>query len=93
MAQVKPSVTLLEYTPNPERTIALAAKLCYSDATIANLKEGLDDENAAKFIARLRSFGHASPFESSRADYQTQNSFFQRQVPKIRGRQQSWYYF
>lgn len=63
MAQVKPSVTLLEYTPNPERTIALAAKLCYSDATIANLKEGLDDDNAAKFIARLRSFGHASPFE------------------------------
>ena len=31
MPQVKPSVKLLEYTPNPERTIALAAKLCYSD--------------------------------------------------------------
>lgn len=63
MAQVKPSVKLLEYTPNPERTIALAAKLCYSDATIANLQEGLDDSNVEKFIQRLRSFGHASPFE------------------------------
>ena len=63
MPQVKPSVKLLEYTPNPERTIALAAKLCYSDATIENLQEGLDKSDVQKFIERLRSFGHASPFE------------------------------
>ncbi|MDE6188740.1 MAG: FAD-dependent thymidylate synthase [Clostridia bacterium] len=63
MPQVKPSVTLLEYTPNPERTVALAAKLCYSDATIENLQEGLDKSDITKFIERLRSFGHASPFE------------------------------
>ncbi|MDE6372822.1 MAG: FAD-dependent thymidylate synthase [Clostridia bacterium] len=63
MPQVKPSVKLLEYTPNPERTIALAAKLCYSDATIENLQEGLDKSDITKFIERLRSFGHASPFE------------------------------
>ena len=63
MPQVKPSVKLLEYTPNPERTIALAAKLCYSDATIENLQEGLDRSDVTKFIERLRSFGHASPFE------------------------------
>ena len=63
MPQVKPNVTLLEYTPNPERTIALAAKLCYSDATIDNLMDGLNDEKVSKLIARLRSFGHASPFE------------------------------
>ena len=63
MPQVKPSVKLLEYTPNPERTVALAAKLCYSDATIENLQEGLDKGDVNKFIERLRSFGHASPFE------------------------------
>lgn len=63
MPQVKPSVKLLEYTPNPERTIALAAKLCYSDATIENLQDGLDKSDVNKFIERLRSFGHASPFE------------------------------
>lgn len=63
MPQVKPSVKLLEYTPNPERTIALAAKLCYSDATIENLQEGLGKSDVNKFIERLRSFGHQSPFE------------------------------
>ena len=63
MPQVKPKVTLLEHTPNPERTVALAAKLCYSDATIENLQEGLDKSDINKFIERLRSFGHASPFE------------------------------
>ena len=52
MPQVKPSVKLLEYTPNPERTIALAAKLCYSDATIENLQEGLDKSDVQKFIER-----------------------------------------
>ena len=50
MPQVKPKVTLLEYTPNPERTVALAAKLCYSDATIENLQEGLDKSDINKFI-------------------------------------------
>ena len=35
---VKPKVTLLRYTPEPEKTVALAAKLCYSDLDIDKLK-------------------------------------------------------
>ena len=35
-------VTLIGYTPTPERMIAAAAKLCYSDSSAADLLEGLD---------------------------------------------------
>lgn len=63
MAAVKPKVELLNYTNNPEGTIALAAKLCYSDSDISGLSEGIKNADIEKFIARLVSMGHFSPFE------------------------------
>ena len=56
-------VTLLNCTPNPEETIAMAAKLCYSASEIEDLKNGLTEENIEKFIDRLVKLGHESPFE------------------------------
>ncbi len=56
-------VTLLAYTPNPEKTIACAAKLCYSPATIDTVYDGLTDEKAADFVDMLSSIGHQSPIE------------------------------
>ena len=32
-----PKVTLLTYTPDPEKTVASAAKLCYSSSNIEDL--------------------------------------------------------
>ncbi|HEY8390563.1 MAG TPA: FAD-dependent thymidylate synthase [Clostridia bacterium] len=61
--QVKPKVTLLKYTPEPEQTIALAAKLCYSDFDIDQLKEKVDASDTAKFINMLIKMGHLSPIE------------------------------
>ena len=46
-----PTVTLLAYTPNPEKTVASAAKLCYSSSTIKDLRDGLTDEKAADFVS------------------------------------------
>lgn len=63
MPQVKPKVELLKFTPDPEEVVALAAKLCYSDADIADLKRGVEEKDVSKFIERLASFGHASPLE------------------------------
>lgn len=63
MPAVKPLVTLLEYTTHPEMTVAKAAKLCYSDSTIEEIGEKLTEEDTAKFIRRLASFGHQSPVE------------------------------
>ena len=63
MPQVKPKVVLLQHTPNPEQVVALSAKLCYSDADIMDLKEGVEEKDVSKFIARLVSMGHLSPIE------------------------------
>ena len=56
-------VTLLNHSPNPEKMIAMAAKLCYSPSEIEDLKNGLTKEKTEKFIDRLVKLGHESPLE------------------------------
>ena len=56
-------VTLLAYTPQPEQTVAAAAKLCYSPATVEQVREGLTEEKAASFVEMLAEIGHESPIE------------------------------
>lgn len=58
-----PTVTLISYTPNPERTVAAAAKLCYSAANIDGIFEGLTPEKTADFVKMLADIGHESPIE------------------------------
>lgn len=56
-------VKLIEHTPNPEKVIASAAKLCYSASSVEDILEGLDEESVESFLQRLMSYGHASPIE------------------------------
>ncbi len=56
-------VTLLQHTPDPEKIVAAAAKLCYSDSGVENILDGLDNEKTEKFLNMLMSLGHASPIE------------------------------
>lgn len=56
-------VTLLSHTPESEKVIATAAKLCYSSSDIETLQDGLDDEKVTKFINMLMELGHESPIE------------------------------
>ena len=58
-----PKVVLLAHTPMPEKTVASAAKLCYSASTIEGIMDGLTDEKAASFVEMLAQIGHASPIE------------------------------
>ncbi len=58
-----PNVTLISHTPEPERTVAAAAKLCYSDCGAEELLDGLTDERAGKFVRMLGELGHDSPLE------------------------------
>lgn len=58
-----PKVMLLAYTPDPEKAIACAAKLCYSSSDISSLRDGLTDEKAASFVEMLSEIGHESPIE------------------------------
>ena len=56
-------VQLIAHTNDPEKTIAAAAKLCYSDAHIETLLDGLTPEKTEAFLQRLNDVGHASPIE------------------------------
>jgi len=63
MPQVKPKIELLCSTASPEQIIALAAKLCYSSADIAELKKGVSQSDISKYVKTLISMGHLSPIE------------------------------
>ena len=56
-------IKILAHTPNPERAIALAGKLCYSQVGIDELNDKISDEQVEKFIKKLSDMGHMSPFE------------------------------
>lgn len=56
-------VKLIAYTPEPEKVVAAAAKLCYSNARIDTLIEGLTPEKSRDFVKMLASMGHESPTE------------------------------
>ncbi len=60
---VTPKAELLRYTHNPEETIALSAKLCYSSSSPSELLEKISDSDTAKFIKMLKKMGHLSTFE------------------------------
>lgn len=56
-------VNLISYTPEPEKVVSCAAKLCYSRSGIDKIQENLDDEKIRKFLNMLMSYGHESPIE------------------------------
>ena len=56
-------VVLLAHTPNPETTVASAAKLCYSASTFEDIREGLTPEKTSAFVEMLSEIGHESPIE------------------------------
>lgn len=56
-------VTLLQHTPDPERTVALAARLCYSAASIGELHDRLSGSDIAAFLEKIMSLGHQSVLE------------------------------
>lgn len=56
-------VKILSYTPDGDKLIAAAAKLCYSSAEIDSLWNGLTPDKTESFLKLLASYGHESPFE------------------------------
>lgn len=57
-------VYLLTHTENPEKIVAAAAKLCYSDAEVGELMDSLTDSESHDFIdLLLNRLGHESPIE------------------------------
>ncbi len=56
-------VILLEHTPEPERLVAAAARLCYSDKSADELLENFTPDKVEGFVRKLVSLGHESPME------------------------------
>ncbi len=58
--ETQPRVTLVQHTPDAERVVAAAARLCYASDT-AGILDGVPSDDT--FLARLLDMGHLSPFE------------------------------
>lgn len=57
------NVVLLQYTPEPEKTVALAARLCYSPTSLDELREKLSATDIQSFLDKIMSLGHQSVLE------------------------------
>ncbi len=56
-------VKLLAHTPEPEKVVSMAAKLCYSKVGVEGIEENLTDEKIESFLKMLTDIGHESPLE------------------------------
>lgn len=56
-------VKLIWHTPNPQRVVAMAARLCYSPVGAEELAETMSEEQVAKLVAKIVSLGHTSTLE------------------------------
>lgn len=56
-------VKLINYTPEPEKTIAMAAKICYSPVGTDEIEKKLTEEGIKKFIKMITDIGHGSVLE------------------------------
>lgn len=63
MPETSLKVVLLRHTPNPEETVAMAAKLCYSPADIESLRDKIAAKDQKTFVEKLMKMGHMSPIE------------------------------
>ncbi len=56
-------VRLLSYTPDPERAIAAAARLCYAPVGAAELLDTMGDDAVKRVLHTILSSGHTSALE------------------------------
>lgn len=56
-------VKVIAHTPEPEKVISMAAKLCYSSVGVDEIEQNLTDESVEKFLNMLINIGHESPLE------------------------------
>ena len=62
--RVQPNVILIAHTPEAEKVVAMAAKICYAkDVSIKKLQKKINDNDVRAFITKLLESGHESPFE------------------------------
>lgn len=61
--ETKLKVKLIAHTPDADKVVAAAAKLCYSAADVDMLMDGLTAEKVEAMCQKLADLGHESPIE------------------------------
>ena len=62
--RVQPNVILIAHTPEAEKVVAMAAKICYAkNVSIKKLQKKINNDDVSTFITKLLESGHESPFE------------------------------
>ena len=56
-------VKIIAHTPEPDKVVAQAGKLCYSAVGVDELTQKLTEEEIARYVNMLASIGHESPLE------------------------------
>ena len=56
-------VKLMQYTPEPERTVAMAARLCYSAVGAEELAEKMSPSQVEGLVRKIVDLGHLSTLE------------------------------
>ena len=56
-------VQLISHTPEPDKVVAQAGKLCYSAVGVDEITQKLTEEEIARYVNMLANIGHESPLE------------------------------
>ena len=56
-------VKIIAHTPEPDKVVAQAGKLCYSAVGVDEITQKLTEEEIARYVNMLASIGHESPLE------------------------------
>ena len=57
------AVTLLAHTPDPDRAVAAAGRLCYAPVSAAELTQTMSDDDVGRLVRGLVASGHHSALE------------------------------
>lgn len=68
-----PKVSLLYFTPNPEESIYVAARICYAALGANELQKNVNVEDAKKLIRFLVKAGHHSALEHASFTFSVEN--------------------
>jgi len=61
--EVQPRAKLIDYTENPEKNVALAARLCYSKDGAEELEAKMSQEDMNNLVRKVVGMGHLSTLE------------------------------
>lgn len=61
--RIRPKAKLINYSENPEKNVALAARLCYSEAGAEELEASMSQEDMNNLVRKVVGLGHYSTLE------------------------------